>query len=1041
MRARSALASRLLWVLVTGAFAAAAPVWSAGEADPGFRVGEGFNQTVRALAVQSDGRLLCGGSFTTYQGRPAQCLARLDPDGAIDAEFAARARPNNPVRFIFPRPEGRILIGGDFTHIGNVPRSRLAWLLPDGSPDLTIQVDVGFDLGAVLELPGREWLLTGTFSQVAGVARSWAARLRADGSLDPAFNPGGSLFFGAGSPLLLPDGKLLLDASWTGSGAGPRRDLICRLHPDGTFDPAFEAVSPVGFIDSMARLPDGSVAVANSTGGVGRLFEDGPVDPDWPERVPAGYRRKFFSALRDGRTPCAVDSLTPTGGTNALHLLRADGEADTGFVAGFDGAVECVLELPDGDLLVGGSFGAVGALPSGRVARLRGAGGAGPTRVGWNGRRFAGEERAGVIPLPLLRTGSLDQPVSVQVTLRAVTAGPGTDFDASPRTVRFAPGEASQVLWVPLLDDTEPEAEETFEVVLTGDAVAPGESVATVLIHSDEGSIRFAEATLQTAEPGPSAVVRLQRAGGAPYGVEAGAAYAGGTAGAGDLNRPPLTFRFLPGSRLVELPVAVRDDAEVEPEETASWRLIQVPPNYRVRAPEEVLLLLADNDRPGAPGEALPAPAQLLGTPEGGVLLAGVFPTVHGQSRSNLARLLPDGRLDPAFAPVAAPSGLLLGTLGDGRFYVSHTLTNVVSTQRNTNFLARLRPDGTPDPGFIATNQWAAASPVRGVTLGDGSVVLESPQTDLNGVVQDLLKYDFEGRRVGAFASGAFAFSPAVSRVLVLERHGDGLLVGGTVFVPGVPPGSFGTPRRSDLFRLTATGQFEPGFECRLGGIPASTPLLQGLVVTPDQRIYVRGRFDRVDGQSRPGLARVQSNGSVDPSFAPPAGLIQASWAPVPQPAPPWAVQPDGRLVLVLPGADQLVRLQPDGPLDAAFGPVRAAPGAIQSLVALGDGRLVISGTFTTINGEPRWRLAWLDASGRLLPDHPLSLAARRAAPGEAVEVWVTSRVAGRVSLERSGPGWNWVPQAVYDVGATPTPVFTEPVPAGPAFFRARRVD
>jgi uncharacterized delta-60 repeat protein len=485
----------------------------------------------------------------------------------------------------------------------------------------------------------------------------------------------------------------------------------------------------------------------------------------------------------------------------------------------------------------------------------------------------------------------------------------------------------------------------------------------------------------------------------------------------------------------------VRDDSEVEAEETATWRLLQVPSGYRAEAPVEATIVVADNDRPRAPGEALPTAAQLLGTPDGGVLLAGLFPTVHGQSRSNLARLLPDGSLDPAFRPAAAPAGLLLGTLGDGRFYLSHTLTNAQNIQRNTNFLVRLRPDGTPDPGFLAPNPWAASSPVRGVVLADGSVVLESPSTDLNGVVQDLMKYDFAGRRVTAFAANAFAFQPAASRVLLLERHGDGLLVGGTVFVPGVAPNPTGMPRRSDVFRLTAAGQLDPGFECRLGGIPASGPLAQGLVVAPDQRIYVRGRFDRVDGQARPGLARLQPNGKLDPSFAPPAGLIQASWAPVPPPAPPMAVQPDGRLVLVLPGGDQLVRLQADGPPEAAFGPVRASPGTINSLVALGDGRLVISGTFTAINGEPRWRLAWLDASGRLLPDHPLSLAARRATQGDAAEVWVTSRVPARIALDRCGPGWNWAPQAVFEVGATPTLLFTEPVAAGPAFFRARRVD
>jgi len=73
--------------------------------------------------------------------------------------------------------------------------------------------------------------------------------------------------------------------------------------------------------------------VANSTGSIGRLFVDGPVDPDWAHRVPPGHRREFFPALRDGRLRegdyCYAGrpflDFLKRGGANQQHIFGADG--------------------------------------------------------------------------------------------------------------------------------------------------------------------------------------------------------------------------------------------------------------------------------------------------------------------------------------------------------------------------------------------------------------------------------------------------------------------------------------------------------------------------------------------------------------------------------------------------------------------------------------------------------------------------------------------------------------------------------------------
>src|SRR5204863_3358867 len=45
------------------------------------------NGAIQALAIQSDQKILMGGSFTAVDNQPRQALARINPDGSLDATF------------------------------------------------------------------------------------------------------------------------------------------------------------------------------------------------------------------------------------------------------------------------------------------------------------------------------------------------------------------------------------------------------------------------------------------------------------------------------------------------------------------------------------------------------------------------------------------------------------------------------------------------------------------------------------------------------------------------------------------------------------------------------------------------------------------------------------------------------------------------------------------------------------------------------------------------------------------------------------------
>lgn len=141
------------------------------------------------------------------------------------------------------------------------------------------------------------------------------------------------------------------------------------------------------------------------------------------------------------------------------------------------------------------------------------------------------------------------------------------------------------------------------------------------------------------------------------------------------------------------------------------------------------------------------------------------------------------------------------------------------------------------------------------------------------------------------------------------------------------------------------------------------------VVLQPDGRLIVFGRFDALNGGGRPEIARVNPDGSVDESYKP--GLrVQYPELTL--------AQPDGKLLmaghyLTADGLETgLFRLNPDGALDAIF---LTQPdfgtdqfGAVQRLALQPDGRLLLGGWFNRIGGQPRRGLARLNSDGSLDP-------------------------------------------------------------------------
>jgi len=225
---------------------------------------------VIALALQGDGKAVIGGLFGSISGVPRNYVARLNSDGSVDASFNPGPGPNLPVHTIAIQPDGKMVIGGQFTSVNGSSRVRIARLNPDGALDTGFDPGPGADLTVVASAvqPDGKILVGGDFTNIISATRYYVARLNTNGSLDTGFDANIALAFG-GVLSLQPqvDGKIVVAGEFDTVGGVPRKNIV-RLNSGGTVDTTFDpgagpsAGSPqLDRIRGAAIQPDGRIVV------------------------------------------------------------------------------------------------------------------------------------------------------------------------------------------------------------------------------------------------------------------------------------------------------------------------------------------------------------------------------------------------------------------------------------------------------------------------------------------------------------------------------------------------------------------------------------------------------------------------------------------------------------------------------------------------------------------------------------------------------------------------------------------------------------
>lgn len=182
---------------------------------------------------------------------------------------------------------------------------------------------------------------------------------------------------------------------------------------------------------------------------------------------------------------------------------------------------------------------------------------------------------------------------------------------------------------------------------------------------------------------------------------------------------------------------------------------------------------------------------------------------------------------------------------------------------------------------------------------------------------------------------------------------------------------TYNTTNCNHIARLLPNGGLDPNFLPNTGnGRPnyGTDQDVQTVATDGNGNIILGGQFNFVNGATSYYLARLLTNGAVDPTFNPGIGLDGYVYSV--------AVEPNNEIIIG--GAFQnfysvsrnsVALISASGSLDASFNPGSGADGTVYSVLLQPDGNIVIGGQFRVFNTTRRLGVAcllpqgWIDTS------------------------------------------------------------------------------
>jgi len=246
----------------------------------------GFDSNIYIIAVQSDGKILVGGTFSQLNGITRNRLVRLNSDGTEDTIFYSNLISsgdnsgfNDIIKTIAIQSDGKIIVGGGFSTLNGNSRKFLVRLNSDGTEDTTFYTNIisggdssGFDgyvSTTAIQSDGKI-IVGGTFEVLNGNVKRFLVRLNSDGTEDTTFytnltSTGSNYGFGGDvyTTAIQSDGKILVGGIFGALNGDSNYQSLCRLNSTGIVDSSY-IIQPNSNVYSMTVEPSDILMVGGT---------------------------------------------------------------------------------------------------------------------------------------------------------------------------------------------------------------------------------------------------------------------------------------------------------------------------------------------------------------------------------------------------------------------------------------------------------------------------------------------------------------------------------------------------------------------------------------------------------------------------------------------------------------------------------------------------------------------------------------------------------------------------------------------------------
>jgi uncharacterized delta-60 repeat protein len=255
------------------------------------------------------------------------------------------------------------------------------------------------------------------------------------------------------------------------------------------------------------------------------------------------------------------------------------------------------------------------------------------------------------------------------------------------------------------------------------------------------------------------------------------------------------------------------------------------------------------------------------------------------------------------------------------------------------------------------------------VVQPDGKILLAGNfQKYGNTTVNHIVRISPEGATLDASFNTGLGTGSGINTIALQP---DGKILIGGLFA------TYNGVLRNKIARLNPNGNLDESFEASI----ANSILVQTIAVQTDGKILIGGLFSEIEGVPVNNIARLNADGSLDPSFDMGTGASDYIADIV--------LQADGKILIggyfteyngtPVPN---LIRLNTDGTLDASFNSGIGANELVSKIKVLENNKILIAGEFTEYNSTAISRVARLEADGSL----DLSFN-----PGTGADAYITS--------------------------------------------------